>query len=161
MGTWLNGDGLYIRFGADEGKVQKTGEYEDSGYWGGEHFVEADISYTDLNAFGTDTILSDTVVIPNGARITKAEMYVITAFTSGGSATLELGTIRTDRSTTYDADGFVAATAVASLTAGATIAGSGALVNTTLANDGLLTATVRTANFTAGRARLRVFWTMV
>lgn len=161
MGTWLNSDGLFIRYGADEGTTKKTGEFEDSGYWGGDHFVESDILYTDLNAFGTDTILSDTVVIPNGARITKAEIYVVTAFTSGGSATLEFGTIRTDRSTTYDADGFVAATAVASLTAGATIAGSGALVNTTLANDGLLTATVRTANFTAGRARLRVFWSMV
>lgn len=154
MPRWINADGLLVKSGVSEAQTSKAGEFEDG--LGNERIVEATISYTDLNAFGTDTVLSDTLSIPDGSRIVSATIYVETAFTSGGSATLQIGLLRTDRSTAYDADGLVAATAVASLTAGATITGSGALVNTTLANDGLLTATAGTANFTAGKARIQV-----
>lgn len=154
MAYWTNADGLVIKSGTDEGKVAKVGVY--AGTYKGIHVAEAVFTYADLAAYGTDTVLSDTLALPDGARITAAAIYVETAFTSGGSATLEFGALRSDRSTAYDADGFVAATAVASLTAGATITGSGALVNTTLANDALLTVTARVANFTAGKARVRV-----
>lgn len=161
--NWYNSDGLYIKFGTNEGQTGLGGELEDGDY-GVPHYVEFTVSLAStagqLAAFGTDTILSYTCVIPGGARVTKAEFYVETAATSGGSATLEFGLIRTDTTTTYDADGLIAATAVASLTAGATIAGAGALVNTTLANDGLFTLTARTANFTAGKVKARVFWYM-
>lgn len=154
MPYWTNADGLVIKSGTDEGKVAKVGVY--AGKFGDISVAEAVFLYTDLNAFGTDTVLSDTLALPDGARVKSATFYVETAFTSGGSATLKFGLLRSDRSTAYDDDGLIAATAVASLTAGATITGSGALVNTTLANDGLLTATAGTANFTAGKGRLRV-----
>lgn len=160
MGSWLNSDGLYIKYGPTETVTSKAGEYADANYYGSDHFVEIDFSYSDLSAFGTNTIMSDTVVIPGGARITKTEIYVHTAFTSSGSATLTYGLIRTDRSTELDYDGFDATIAKGSLTLGATVAGDGALVNTTLANDGLLTVTAGTANFDTGRGKIRIFWYM-
>jgi len=154
MAKWFNSDGLLVKSGTDEATPSLAGEYEDG--YGNEHIIEAIVPYNKFEAFGTDTILSDTLVIPDGARITSAKIYVDTAFTSGGSATLIVGLKRIDRSTAYDNDGLVASTAVASLTSGATITGSGALVNTTLAYDALLTATVGTANFTAGKAKIVV-----
>lgn len=154
MSIWVNNDGLLVKTGPDEATVAKAGVFEDMD--GNNHIVEAVLSYGDFEAFGTDTILSDTLIIPDGARIISANVYVETAFTSGGSATLVVGLKRKDRSTAYDADGLVGSTAVASLTAGATITGAGALVNTTLAYDGLLTATVGTADFTAGKAKIIV-----
>jgi len=154
MPRWINSDGLLVKSGPEEAAVSKAGSFED--LVGNEHIVEAIISYNQFEAFGTDTVLSDTLTIPDGSRITSAQIYVDTAFTSGGSATLKVGFLRTDRSNAYDDDGLVASTAVASLTSGATITGAGALVNTTLAYDGLLTATVGTANFTAGKARIIV-----
>jgi hypothetical protein len=162
MGTWTNSDGLYLKFGTDEAKLAKGGVFADTD--GSEHTAEIVLSGAtatyDFGAVGTETIASDTIVIPAGARITSATLYVETAFTSGGSATLIVGTIRTDRSTTYDDNGFIASTAVGSLTAAATITGSGALVNTTLANDALITTTVGTAAFTAGKGILKIKWYM-
>ena len=154
MSKWVNSDGLLVKSGPDEATPAKAGAYvlESTN----EHTIEAIINWNKFEAYGTDTILSDTLVIPDGARITSVKVYVDTAFTSGGSATLIVGLKRTDRSTAYDADGLVASTAVASLTSGATITGSGALVNTTLAYDALLTATVGTADFTAGKAKIVV-----
>lgn len=153
MSRWINSDGLLVKTGTSEAAVSKAGVFEDG--YGNEHIIEAYVNYSDFEAYGTDTLLSDSVIIPDGARIVGAEIYVETAF-AGTNATLEVGLLKKDYSTAYDADGLVAATATASLTAAATITGAGALVGTTLAYDGLLTATVRTANFTAGRARIRV-----
>lgn len=162
MGTWTNSDGLYIKFGTDEAKLAKGGAFSDLDE--GMHVAEIVLSGAtatyDFGAVGTETITSDTIVIPGGARIVSANLYVETAFTSGGSATLIVGAIRTDRTTTYDADGFIASTAVASLTANATITGAGALVGTTLANDALISTTVGTAAFTAGKGVLRIKWYM-
>lgn len=153
MGTWTNSDGLYIKYGVDAATQHKVGEYEDAG---GLHVFEAQIDYSDLSAFGTTKILSDTAYFPSNAYIESAVLEVETAFTSGGSATLTLGLIRKDRSTAIDADGIDATVAVAALTAGATIACDGALIGTRLSNVGLLTALVGTANFTAGKAYLRI-----
>lgn len=155
MGIWVNADGLRIKEGVEEAAVAIAGHLPQAG---SVNVTEAIINYTDLAAYGTDTVLSYGTILPDGARITKVTFYVETAFTSGGSATLEFGLIRSDGSTTYDADGFIAATAVASLTSGATITGSGAVVNTTMAYDGIPTATSRVANFTAGKGRLRIEW---
>lgn len=159
MGTWMNDDGLYIKFGRDRGITKKAGEFEDFDK-GNEHYIEAQL---DLDVLGTSTgtvFLSDTLRIPGDAYLLKAELRVETAFTSGGSATLTLGLYDTDRSTAYDADGIDATIAVAALTAGATITNDGALINTRLANNTpcLLTATVGTAAFTAGKGFLRIWY---
>jgi hypothetical protein len=163
MGTWLNSDGLYIKYGTDEAALTKGGEIGDFFQYN-EHQAEFVLSGAtatyDFAAVGSDKILSDTLVIPAGARISGCNIYVETAFTSGGSATLQFGLIRTDRSTAIDDDGLLAATAVATLVSNYTTGGTGALVGTTLASDALVTAKVATAAFTAGKCLFRVRWYM-
>lgn len=159
MGTWMNDDGLFIKYGRDRGTTKKAGEFEDFPK-GNEHYIEAQL---DLETLGTSTgtvFLSDTLRLPATAYLLRAEIFVETAFTSGGSATLTLGLYDTDRTTAYDADGIDATVAVAALTAGATITCDGALINTRLANNTpcLLSATVGTAAFTAGKGFLRVWY---
>jgi len=106
------------------------------------------------------------VKLPSGAVIESAILYVDTAFTSGGSATLDIGTFRVDATTDTggaDDNGLVAARAVGSLTAGSRFVGTGAQVGTKLDvtapsgrdDDGLfVAATYNTAAFTAGSGRL-------
>jgi len=105
----------------------------------------------------------DNIFFPTGVRIEQVEIIVDTAATSGGSAVLNIGLQRLDRSTELDYDGFVAAATLASMNAagkkivynvGSTSAG--ALIGTTLANPGYLTFDYDTAAFTAGVIRVRV-----
>jgi hypothetical protein len=171
MGSWLNSDGLYVEYGPDEVTVVDGGEYN---VLGSLHEVEIEINLAGL-ATATESILSDTIQIPSGARIERVDLIVETAATSGGSATLDFGLIRLDRTTELDYNGFVAGIALAAMSdAGARIsfvpgnaagdsvppgpATGGALLGTTLSNTGLLTAGANTAVFTAGRLKARVYW---
>lgn len=159
MGTWFNQDGLFIKFGFDEGLVKNTGEYADLGPL---HNIEVELPLASLSTSAV-TILSDTVTLPVGARIEEIEVVAETAAT-GTNATLKVGLIRTDRTTAYDDDGFVAALAQTTLTAGSKqvlrvgSTGAGALVGTTLTLPGLLVAGATTAVFTAGRAVVRIYY---
>jgi hypothetical protein len=168
MGTWSNSDGLYIKFGTDEVTVTDGGELK---AFGALHEVELEIDLDDLST-SANTFLSDTVTIPNGARIEKVVVIVETAATSGGSATLDIGLIDQDRTTAFDDDGLVAALALAEMSdAGAVIefmngadstpageSGDGALVGTTLSNTGLVIASANTAVFTGGHLKVRIYW---
>ena len=161
MSTWHNSDGLFIRFGTKEAEVGVAGEYRTPGP---QRMVELTIGA--LTALGTGAaIQDDTALIPKGARIERVEVITTTQATSGGSAVLNIGLIRTDRSTELDYDGLVAALPLASFnaagetfsaTAGVTY--GGALLGTTLANNGLLTADYDTAAFTAGAIKVRVYF---
>jgi hypothetical protein len=160
MGTWTNNDGLYIRFGTDEAVHAKGGDFRPSG---GKHITEVEITATSLGTAAA--ILDNTVTIPAGARIEKVEVVAETACTSGGAAVLNVGLIDQDRTTAIDADGLVAALALASInvvgelnTLSVGVTGAGALVGTTLTNAGLLTADYDTAAFTAGVVVVRVHW---
>lgn len=158
---WSNSDGLYIKFGTEEGTAGRAGEYSTLGP---QRFVELFIP--DMTKLGlTAAIQEDNVVLPKGARIEKIEIITQTAVTSGGAAVLNIGLIRTDRSTELDYDGLVAAAALATFNAaGETVTftngttAAGALVGTTLANNGYLTADYDTAAFTAGAIRVRVYF---
>lgn len=155
--AWTNDDGLYVKFGTEKATATKGGQYRDAAEL---IVVELEFEYSDLAATGTEKVMADNVTIPNGAHIEKAELYVITAFSTGSSPTLTIGLIDQDRSTAIDADGIDATIAAAALTAGATISCDGALVNTTLTNTGLITMTEGTAAFTTGKARLRIHYFM-
>lgn len=168
MGTWTNNDGLYIKFGTDEATAKAAGEYNVGGPL---HWVEVEIPLASLST-SANYFPSDTVTLPNGARIEKVVLVVETAATSGGSATLDIGLIDQDRSTAFDDDGLVAALALAEMSdAGAVIefmngadstpageSGDGALVGTTLSNTGLIVASANTAVFTAGLIVCRVYY---
>lgn len=158
--NWTNGDGLYVKFGQNEATVGTVGEYDTKGL---ERVVEAVITLTSLGTAAAR--LDETVTIPSGVRISKIKVINETAATSGGSATLNVGLQRNDRSTELDYDGLIAAAALATFNAaGETIeitngsTGAGALVGTTTAYPGYLTADYDTAAFTAGKIRVQVFY---
>ena len=96
-----------------------------------------------------------TLRIPAGALVKAAYLEVSTAFTSGGSATLELGVEDTD-GTVSDADGFDTL-AVAALTVGSWHVLDGALIGATVGTaDVQISVDDATAVFTAGVGRLVV-----
>jgi len=94
-------------------------------------------------------------VLPVGAIVTNATVWVQTAATSGGSATVSFGL-------GADADGLLSATAVASLTENAVIVGDStvipgsAAVRVANAAGGAVTATIATAALTAGKISVLV-----
>lgn len=161
MGTWMNNDGLYIKYGPDEATAGKAGQFADG--VAGQLVIEANITLTSLGT--SAAIVDDNVFVPAGYMVTRVQLQTTTAATSGGSATLNIGLIRRDRSTELDYDGLIAAAALATFnavgevvevnTAGQT--GVGALVGTVLANSGYITADYDTAAFTAGVVKVRIF----
>lgn len=160
--AWLNNDGLYVKFGTEEGVAGTAGEYTTRGPT---RLTEVLLTGT---ALGTAAAIQDDhTVIPAGARIEKVEVIAQTAMTSGGSATLNVGFSRLDRSTELDYDGLLAAFPLASMNAvGETnsltngSSGAGVLVGTVLANAGLLTADYDTAAFTGGTVKVRIHWSV-
>lgn len=154
--SWMNDDGLYVKFGLEETVVTPAGEYSDTTSL---HYIEVEINWDDLEAFGTATILGETR-LADGVYLEKASFEVVEAF-AGATATLGFGTIDTDRTTAHDADGIDAAIAVTDIDAvGDTVTCDGALIGTVLDNTTpmLLTATVGTADFTAGKGYLRIYY---
>lgn len=157
MAAWINESGLPIRFGTDLAAAGKGGQFR----WNGPmQEYEFDVIWNELEAFGTVTYLGRTVRIPDGVLLTDATIEVTQPFTSGGAATLTLGFHNAD-GTQYDADGIDATVALTALdTVGETTVCDGALVNTILANPAkkysYVTATVGTANYTAGKAKVRL-----
>lgn len=158
--VWVNGDGLAVKFGREEGLVGKVGEFEDT--FGGLTDLQVHFDYTDiplLSAILTapQGILDYTVNVPKGARIQEVKITCETAATGSG-ATLDVGFIQGDFATELDYNGLIAAMPLASadaageqlvLNVGSTYAG--ALIGTTLTADGWLTVNYNTAAFTAGK----------
>lgn len=158
--SWQNNDGLGLKFGVTEAELAKAGEFR---HVGDVRITEAIINLSDYT-FSTVNILDDMAIFPKNSRIEEVELVTEVAAT-GATATLDIGLSRTDRTTELDYDGFVKAATVASIAAVGTkivyrigVTGVGDLVGTTVANPGLITVRVNTANFTAGRVRCRVRW---
>jgi len=169
MTVYTNSDGLVQFYGprsTNENAVAR--QYINDA--GSERSIEIDVEYThigsgistfldqDSNFNGSnDSFSSAHAYIPANAIIVDAKFYVKTAFTSGGAATLDVG-LYAKAGGAIDADGFIAAQAVAGLTANTAIVGAGALAT----NDSVGTAnayigmTYGTAAFTAGSGRLVV-----
>ena len=162
--AWYNSDGLLVKFGTEQGEAGVAGEYRTSGPL---RMVELEIE--DLTTLGTSAAIQDDACrLPKDARIEKVEVITTTLATSGGSAVLNIGLQRSDRSTELDYDGLIAALPIASFNAagetyeavvGATYVG--ALVGTTLAYNGYLTADYDTAAFTAGAIKVRIYFSRV
>jgi hypothetical protein len=163
--NWLNADGLYIRNGVNEGTAAKYGEYKT---FGPERIVELQVDWSDLAAFGTNTVLSTEGEIPKGAHIEKVVVEVETAFV-GATGTLSLGLIGLDRANltglgnTALANAITVATltvgSITTLIVGASFVGTLVGAGGNLPVPGLLTGLAGTANFTAGRAKVRIYYT--
>ena len=150
MGTWLNDDGLTIKYGTTQVDSVKTGEYRHDGptrVW--------EIEFDTADVTSSNQIMSYNQLIPSGSLIEKVDILVYEAFAGGTS--VDVGLVRDDTTTELDYDGFVDAEVTANLTLGATVSGAGALVNTKLTQDGLPTVNL-TGTFTAGKAKVRVYF---
>lgn len=155
--SWLNEDGLFLKYGTEKAAHDPAGEYRLDGPL---HMIELKV---DLTTLGTAaSVLSDVIFFPKNARIEEVEIVVDTAATGTG-AVLNVGLQQTDRSTEIDYDGFVAALALTALdTAGEKTVlrvgstGAGALIGATNATVGYITADYDTAAYTAGVIYIRI-----
>lgn len=154
--AWENADGLDVKFGTERATVRVDGikNAED-------HRVVVNLpDATALATTDTAAVSEPTeAFIPSGAIITAAYIVVDTAFTSGGSATLDIGT-KQKAGTNIDDDGIDAAVAVAALAANAVIECDGALVPGQTTADSYIMFTYNTAAFTAGAARVIIEYTL-
>ena len=164
--AYFNTDGLYIKTGREEGALAIGGTYR----------TASALQCTEVKmTLVTDAPVASAIVgtasgqlgtiIPGGVRIEAVEVITETAVTSGGSATLDVGLVRLDRTTAIDIDGLVAALAIASFNAAGErvyltngVTGFGALVGTTTAFPGYIVSNYNTAAFTAGKVVVRVYW---
>lgn len=160
--SWRNADGLNVWFGPAEGTSGLGGEQCTVG---DNRVQELVITLTDLTT--SAQYLDEHFELPKGAFIEQVELVVLTAATSGGSATLNVGLSQSDDSTTISDTAIVNALAVASLTAGSKFSlvkgttGAGTSIGTVLSVNGLFTAKAGTAVFTAGKVAVRVFYNFV
>lgn len=156
MTAWTNSDGLKVKFGLDEAKKAKEGMIPSAN--GTDKTIEADIVGVDLTS--SSAVLNGggvpSVILPAGALIRRATLIPSVAFTSGGSATLNIGLNKVSDDTALDADGIDATIALTAIDAvGEQVACDGALVGgVALTADAYLVADYDTAAFTAGRAKL-------
>lgn len=170
-GTYVNADGLEVRFGQFHTDPANRDNRAAAPRVAGvekqlvipivlDRIGSVDgVSFpADLDNDGTkDGFTGADPYIPAGAVIRSAELYMSEAAVSAGAATVAVGTYQQD-GTAIDADGLIAATGKASLTATAGIEGAGALVgevgSATL--NSYIGFVVGTAVFTAGEGKLVV-----
>lgn len=157
--TWMNGDGLYVRFGTKEAEVSIGGDFSDT--VGDQHVTYVELDLTTVTATA-GTIIDDAILIPKGAFIEEVKVTNRTAATGSG-ATLNLGLVKFDRTTAIDADGLLAAAPLTDWnTAGETlvyrvgVSGAGALMGTKTAFAGYLCADYDTAAITAGSVAIEI-----
>lgn len=148
MPTWTNEDGLLVRFDLDRAAVTNDGVTEANE----RTLVFEILDATDVADTDTAAEAGDRPFLPAGAIIKDAIFVVDTAFTSGGSAVLDLG-LKLANGTNTDDDG-IDAIAVAALTVNSVTECDGALVGTKITADHFPMATYDTAAFTAGAGRL-------
>jgi hypothetical protein len=160
---WTNDDGLTIGFGTNK---SATGVASKIGVSGFEGELAIEIIGTEVPAAGAISggLASFGATLPVGSVITGTSMIISEAFTSGGSATLNVGAygLKSSDNTLVngDIDGIVDGFAKGSLTVGEVAPTAGAQVNTAVASaDGnslVLVASYETAAFTAGKGTLIV-----
>ena len=156
MGSfYTNSDGLQQQYGT---RGVLSGAKEAAGVGVKKHLI---LDFNGVGLVDTAPVLDLSAArLPAGAYVISATLLVEVTFTSGGLATLDIGTFKASDGTALAIDGFVAASAVAGLTAGADIAGAGAQIGTIIAQDTYVVATYNTAAFTAGKARCVIEYMM-
>ena len=155
--TWTNKDGLVVRFANEQAELPK-GSYENATL----HRVMVKLTdATALQANSTDPLTTSvayfkdetTPGIPAGSYITRAYLKVDTAFTSAGSAVLDVGLMEADGSI-VDVDAIDDGIAVAALGANAMVncngAGVAGVVKTSPTLETFVCFSYETAAFTAG-----------
>ena len=152
--SYTNADGLYVLTFGDKGEVVNQGVTVSSPR---QAFV-LDLTLTALGTtFGASDVTPNLPFIPAGSVIVGATLYMTAAATSGGAATLTIGTYNS-AGTAIDADGIDATVAVTAIDAIADVVRcDGAQVTGVLGYltaDAYVGAIYGTAAFTAGVGKL-------
>ena len=152
--SYTNADGLYVLTDGAQGVPLTQGTAPN----GVKHTLVMDITFTALGTtFGASNINVQNPVIPANSYITAATLIMSTAATSGGAATLTIGTYNA-AGTAVDADGIDATIALTAMDAvGEVVKCDGAQANGTLTvgtADVYVGAIYATAAFTAGVGKL-------
>lgn len=153
--SYTNADGLRVLTNGDQGVELNQGQSAGSIR---QQLVIDIPAFTALGtSFGSSNIDPMAPFIPAGSVILGATLVMTTAATSGGSATLTIGTYNA-AGTAIDADGIDATVAVAALGANATVRCDGAHLTTGgyLTANAYIGAIYATAAFTAGAGKLIV-----
>jgi hypothetical protein len=149
--SYVNADGLEVLTAGEQGTAAKRGTSLSSQ----KKSLVMNITGTEVPS-SVATPQDHDAFIPAGSYITGAHLLVSTAFTSGGSATLTIGTY-TQAGAAVDADGIDATIALAAIGADKAVACDGAAVGGTATVGGAdvyVEAIYGTAAFTAGEAKL-------
>lgn len=164
--TWTNQDGLVVGFGTHTEDNNVAGVY-------GSGPIKTAVKYlpdaSDLEVVGSLTVASfspQDIIIPRGSRILEATFQVTTAFATGDSGALNIGTntgLVDSAFTADDENGIDVAIAESALDAvGAVVACDGALVGGVTSCGAAATSDVQlcfgttTGTFTAGSGLLTV-----
>lgn len=162
--TWTNQDGLVVGFGthSEDNDVAAV-----SGV-GNRKVVTVEYDLANLSdTYSASDFKPQDVTIPRGSVIVRGTLQTLVAATSGGAATLDIGTFTKGLATDVvdDADGLVADVSIAEMTSigevhvldGALIGASGqTAVGATGLGNCVIAPSYETAAFTAGRVRLTV-----
>lgn len=156
--TYKDNDGLFRKFGLAKTVPNVGGEFRETDSL--MHKLQFKIDLTTLTEL--ETPVSDQVFFPSGARIVNVDVVTHTVAATG--VAIDLGLVRTDRTTEIDFNGLLAAFPTAQMgTAGehtiiqqdttipTGMVGTGALIGTSTTNVGYVTCSRTTATaFTAG-----------
>lgn len=167
MTIWLNDDGLDVRFGLAAAAVARGSHLST---YGEVNEMALDLLGVNVPATASQVPIDKSAMLPPGALIVSATLYVDTAFV-GATATLDLGVMGDDGDGTYtviDADGIDVDIAITAIDAADDeIACDGADIGTVPVNavnaalPTLISAGYATAALTAGRGLLLVKWRKV
>lgn len=152
--SWTNADGLYIGFGTRTTEKNSGTALRADG--ARQQVVVQIVGGSEIKDSDVSAQLVYGVTIPANALLESAKLFVTTAFTSGGSAVLDIGTYLASAGTAVDDDGIDSAIAVATLADNAVVTCDGALIGTVLASAQKIGVSYDTAAFTAGEAFLVV-----
>jgi len=153
--SYTNADGLRVLTNDDQGVVKVQGTAPCSMH----QVLVMDITFTALGATFTSTNIDlNNPFIPAGSLIKRADLVMTTAATSGGSATLTIGTYNAAGSAIVAAgiDSAVALTAIDAI--GETVRCDGTHTTTAgyIAENAYIGAIYGTAAFTAGVGKLYI-----
>lgn len=122
-------------------------QYKEHRSWGGAAGPERIEVIYDFSVDAGAVAALDVLKVKDASCVELAEFHVMTTCTSGGSATVSLGV-------SGDAAGMIAATAVASLTAGSVIVGAARDASHKLAADAVIQMDTAVAALTAGKIKI-------
>lgn len=160
--TWTNSDGLVVGFGTHSSDNTVSAVTEDSAV----KTLVVQITGTELvDTFAATNIKPQDATIKRGSVIRAATLLVTEAFTSGGAATLDIGTWSKGKATEVVdvAAGILSGAAITTIDAigevsrcGGTLVASTISCGATSDSDVVIAPSWGTAAFTAGKATLTI-----